>query len=143
MRVVSKFNPEKKFYEYKHRMELHDDFGDEGRLCFDEDMYQIKKYMALFVLNPNTPKKNIHIKPLQLPNEFFEDIDFSKMSGFKKIIYNPNVIKVNSFHLQKFITALSNTDIDFLYESKSYLDEQAVKEQHKPLMFKPIYKPKK
>ena len=58
MRVVSKFNPEKKFYEYKHRMELHDDFGDEGRLCFDEDMYQIKKYMALFVLNPNTPKTN-------------------------------------------------------------------------------------
>lgn len=138
MLVKSKYNPERQWYDFKNVMYFGDDFRNKGRLSFDCDEYIIKKYMAIFKFHPNSPKIKKPI--LTISNVGLISIEELKKFKTAKIIKEKDVkttFKDHAFHLPLFIETLSGTDINFMYESKEYLDEIAIIEQHKPILFKP------
>jgi len=140
MLIESKYKPDKKHYEYNHVFYLGDDFGNKGRLCFDINPDTIKRYQIKSMMHPSAPKIDVPIERMSISLE--ESKDILKFCKTAKIIKQPTIKQQTfAFNLPIFLNALSNTDIDFLYESKEHLDQVAIIEQHKPMLFKP--KPKK
>jgi hypothetical protein len=128
---------------------LGDDFENKGRLSFDCEVWKIQKLIALYKIHKNLPKITVKVKRITNPKPITEEI---KKAGIERLGFLPKTLKygaeeeveekIDAFHLPKFIKVLKSTDIQFIYEAKEYLDNQAVINQHKPLMFNPKRKRK-
>jgi hypothetical protein len=139
----------KEHYDFKNVQYLGDDFEQKGRLSFNCKPWRIQKLMVLSKLHKNSPKQKVTVKRITKPQPITEEI---KKAVIERLGFLPKTLKVGSlkeieieedaFSLTVFIKALRSTDIEFIYEPKGYIDNQAVINQHKPLMFNPKRKRK-
>jgi len=139
----------KEHYDFKNVQYLGDDFEQKGKLSFNCESWRIKKFMVLSMFHNSSPKKETIKKEILNPQLINEEI---KKAVIERLGFLPKTLKVGileetkkenyAFSITRFIRALQNTDIEFIYESKAYIEKKATEEHHKPLMFNPKRKRK-
>lgn len=148
MKVLNYNTSDKPYYKFNNTYYLQDDFGNMGRLSFDDERLTIVRLITIFKFHPNTPKikRRKEIFPstiISIKKKGEVKIDIEEIKKFKtaKIVTikndDDNYYMADSFHLPLFIEMLLKTEVKFMYEPKEYLDKIALEENHKEPLFTP------
>lgn len=140
-KILNENTPDKPYYKFENTFYLNDSYGNQGRLSFEINTDEMKRLIALFMVNKNTPKRMVG--PIIAPAGLLDnpELELQHLKTFRKTTdKEEKLFPVPTLHIPLFIDTLKKTDIKFLYESREYVEQQAALRQEKEPLFNP--KPK-